>query len=185
MNSNRYGDVRRARHAGEARRVPRWTLGFLLAPGALFTTAASCSSSSGLASVAAQCSINSDCNGNLICAFGRCHEQCMTSKDCTGATCLPASTGDVCELPQETKCSATLPCVSGLTCANDTCRSPCSKGVSAGAPGGCLEAQTCTALSNSTVFVCIDTSGGGMGKRDGGGTGKGDSGHGGSDATIS
>jgi hypothetical protein len=151
-----------------------------------FVAAASCSSTPPPTGLASGCEIDSDCTGQEICAFGRCHEQCATSKDCMGATCLPEIGGNVCELPEEIKCSSTLPCVTGLTCADDTCRTPCSQGIIAGAPGGCLEAQTCTAVPGSKVLVCIDNKGGGSGKGDGGGTGKGDGGSGGnSDATMS
>jgi hypothetical protein len=154
-----------------------WILGFLLAPGAVFT-AASCSSTPPPTGLASGCEIDSDCTGHEICAFGRCHEQCATSKDCMGATCLPEVGGNVCELTEELMCSSTLPCVTGLTCADDTCRTPCSQGLSAGAPGGCLEGQTCTAVSGSKLLVCLDNKGGGSGQGDGGGGGT-------SDATTS
>jgi hypothetical protein len=144
-----------------------------LALGAIFT-AASCNSTPPPTGLASGCEIDSDCSGHEICAFGRCHDQCATSKDCMGATCLPEVGGNVCELTEELMCSSTLPCVTGLTCANDTCRAPCSPGLSAGAPGGCLKGQTCTAVPGSKVLVCLDNKGGGSGKGDGGGTGKGD-----------
>jgi hypothetical protein len=95
-----------------------------------------------------------------------------------GATCLFEVGGNVCELTEEIKCSSTLPCVAGLTCADDTCRVPCSQGIIAGAPGGCLEEQTCTAVPGSKLLVCLDNKGGGSGKGDGGGGGN-------SDATTS
>jgi hypothetical protein len=41
--------------------------------------ATSCSKS---AALAADCSINSDCNSPLICAFGRCHNECTATRDC-------------------------------------------------------------------------------------------------------
>ncbi len=129
--------------------ISTWILGLPLAL-ALFATT-SCSSTPP-PSLAEGCSINSDCEGTLICAFGRCHQECMTSKDCTGgATCLPQG---VCQLPEETPCSETLVCVAGLVCADDKCRAACSPGVSHGAPGGCPEAQTCAQVSSQNV--CID-----------------------------
>jgi hypothetical protein len=58
----------------------------------------SCTSSNHPTGLAAGCSINSDCNGALICVYGLCHVACAMSKDCTGgATCLPPGE---CELPQ-------------------------------------------------------------------------------------
>jgi hypothetical protein len=133
--------------------------------------APSCGNSKPATGLGAGCSIDSDCNGALICAFGLCHVACVTSKDCTsGATCLPPG---VCELPQETTCSSSLPCVTGLTCADDTCRAACSPGVATGSPGGCLADQTCSNVAG--VTVCLDESGDG-----GGGTPDGSSGSDGS-----
>jgi hypothetical protein len=140
----------------------RWILGLLL--GVVVLLAGSCSSSSPT-SFAQTCTSNSDCDGSLICEYGRCHVACATSKDCAGGvTCLPPG---VCELSAESTCSSTLPCVTGLTCADAVCRAPCSPGVAPGAPGGCLEGQTCTPVASSTVFVCIDNTGeGGVGAPD-------------------
>jgi hypothetical protein len=152
-------------------------LGLPLAVAAL-AAGASCSSSSTPppSQIAHGCSINSDCAGKLICAFGSCHEQCMTSKDCNGATCLPPS--DVCELPQETRCSGTLPCVTGLTCADDVCRAPCTPGEANGKSGGCLGTQTCTEISKE--HVCVDSaSDGGTSSRDAGGRDSSSDAHGG------
>jgi hypothetical protein len=182
MNSKRHWTLARNTRSVWILSLP-WVLG----------AAASCSSTPLPSSLAAGCSIDSDCDGNLICTFGRCHEQCMTSKDCKGATCLAASGGNVCELEQEVACSGTLPCVVGLTCANDICRAPCSPGSSVGTTGGCLEDQTCVAGSMKDQFVCIDGSGdagkvdGGSeaGKKDAGGEAGKPDGRSTSDATMS
>jgi hypothetical protein len=151
------------------RRATVWILGLSLLLAVLFA-APSCGSSKPATGLGAGCSINSDCNGALICAFGLCHVACVTSKDCTsGATCLPPG---VCELPQETTCSSSLPCVTGLTCADDTCRAPCSPGVPSGSPGGCPAGQTCSNVAGTTV--CLDESGdGGVGTPDGSSSGDG------------
>jgi hypothetical protein len=118
--------------------------------------AGSCSSSKPATALGAGCSINSDCNGALICAYGLCHLACVTSKDCTGgATCLPPG---VCELPKESACSSTLPCVTGLVCASDSCKAPCSPGISAGSPGGCQPDQTCSTVPGAAQSVCLDPS---------------------------
>jgi hypothetical protein len=139
------------------RRATAWVLGLLAGGCGVVVASASCSSTPPPTELAAGCSINSDCSGKLICAFGSCHNQCTTSKDCTGATCLPQIGGDVCELAQEIKCSGTLPCVVGLTCANDICRAPCSPGVGSGEPGACLKGQACVPVKgSSSQSVCVD-----------------------------
>jgi len=156
-------------------RASVWTLGVpMLITGCLAVQ--SCSSSKAAVALGAGCSINSDCNGALVCAFGTCHVECAASKDCSsGATCLPPG---VCELPQEATCSSTLPCVTGLTCADDTCRAACSPGVATGSPGGCLPGQTCSTVQGAPQSVCLDTSGDG-GTPDGANGGDGGGGEGG------
>jgi len=121
---------------------------------AALLTAVSCSSPAPLTGLAAGCEINSDCGGSFICAYGRCHQQCKTSKDCNGATCLAPN--GVCELSQEATCSNTLPCVSGLTCAETVCRASCTPGVASGTTGGCLGTQSCVAGATSAQSVCVD-----------------------------
>ena len=105
--------------------------------------------------VAQGCSINSDCEGDLVCVFGLCHVACVTSKDCNGEKCvLPG----VCELPQEAMCSTTLPCVSGLTCVGSTCLAACAApavgAAVTAATGLCLVDQACVAVD--AVLVCED-----------------------------
>jgi hypothetical protein len=66
-----------------------------------------------------------------------------------------------------------LPCVIGLTCADDICRAPCTPGVANGTTGGCLATQTCALISGQNV--CIDRAGdGGAGSGDGGSDAGGD-----------
>jgi hypothetical protein len=156
-------------------RTTLWILGLPLAVATL-VAGPSCSSSTPPppTMLSTGCSINSDCTGKLICAFGSCHEQCKTSKDCNGATCLPPS--DVCELPQETMCSGMLPCVTGLTCADNICRAPCSPGVANGSTGGCLGTQSCVEISKE--HVCVDSaSDGGTSSKDAGGHDSSSDGH--------
>jgi hypothetical protein len=89
------------------------------------------------------CTINSDCNAPLVCAFTHCHVQCTESRDCpTGQRCVPVAGGnDVCQLPTEATCAVDDGgggCVEGETCGNDLqCRAPC------GATATCLQAQIC------------------------------------------
>jgi hypothetical protein len=94
----------------------------LLAGGTTF----SCSSSS-KAILAGGCSINSDCDNLLICAFGRCHVACKESRDCPSNERCVASTQDgVCQLETESTCSATALCETGQVCGtDDQCRAAC------------------------------------------------------------
>ena len=143
------------------RRLAAWVL--LAVPGmvAAVVAVASCSSTKAPTGLGAGCSLNSECNGALICSFGLCHIACATSKDCSGgATCLVPGE---CELPQESMCSSTLPCVTGLVCASDSCNAPCTAGVPTNSPGGCLPDQTCTSATVAAApeAVCLDNGDGG------------------------
>ncbi len=130
---------------------------FALAAAAAVTVA-SCSSSSGAAGLAAVCSINSDCNSPLICAFGRCHYACAESRDCSsGERCVSSGTAGVCQLAQESTCSATSSCGSStLVCVSEQCRTACQPATSQATT--CLKNQTCKAdPSVSTASgACFD-----------------------------
>lgn len=107
----------------------------------------SCSSSSKTPEGLAQgCSINTDCNDPLICAFSLCHQQCTASRDCAaGEACVKVDGNGVCQLPGEAPCSATQTCQTGLVCGQDNqCRAPCTT------VSDCLAGQLCTAM------VCYD-----------------------------
>lgn len=139
----------------------------------------SCSSTKQATGLGAGCTLNSDCSGALICSFGLCHIACVTSKDCTGgAMCLLPGE---CELPQESTCSSTLPCVTGLVCASDSCKSPCTPGNPTGDPGGCLGAQTCSMVAGGMDSVCLDN--GDVGALDGGSSSSSGGGSGGSSSS--
>jgi hypothetical protein len=121
----------------------------------------SCKSSG--ASLAAGCSINSDCDAPLVCAFGLCHSACKVSSDCPlmnpAEHCVVSGTVGVCELPQEVACSATQPCPNALLCASDEeCRSPCETS------NQCPTEQTCVAQPGLSFVAgaCYETSGGGV-----------------------
>jgi hypothetical protein len=169
------------------RRMPRrayvWILGLPLIVTALLA-GESCTNSKPATGLGAGCSINSDCSGSLICAYGLCHVACVTSKDCSsGETCLPPGE---CELPQEATCSSTVPCVEGLVCANDTCKAPCTPGLPTGSAGGCLGGQTCSMVAAATDSVCLDNGDGGApdGATGGDGSSSGGDGSSGSDGTM-
>lgn len=85
--------------------------------------------------VATGCTLNSDCDSNLVCSFGLCHTACKATKDCTApATCVVGPNGDpssaVCKLPNDTQtfeCVRTSQCTSPLICGPDQqCRTPCA-----------------------------------------------------------
>jgi len=91
--------------------------------------AAHCGSSGGVATVALaqECSINSDCDSPLVCAFGRCHAACAESRDCPlGERCVSSGAQGVCELPIDDVCGPAALCPSGLVCLGDQCRNACS-----------------------------------------------------------
>jgi hypothetical protein len=149
----------------------------LSAAGLLAGAVPSCSSSSALAGLDQGCSINSDCDSPLICAFGRCHTACNESRDCgAGERCVQSSAGAVCELPDESSCSSTSTCATGLVCAtDDQCRAPCVTAAQ------CADGQSC--VTSGTISACYDPGeidGGVIGGEGGGGPGA----DGGPDATL-
>jgi hypothetical protein len=82
-----------------------------------------------LNSLAQDCAINSDCQSPLICAFGRCHEQCAESRDCpTGQRCVRTGSGvNVCQLTDESSCASYTDCKGEQICATDAqCRDDCA-----------------------------------------------------------
>jgi hypothetical protein len=139
----------------------RWTVGLVLAVcmGVVVAAATWSCKSSSAAGLAGSCSINSDCDSPLVCAFGRCHAACATSRDCpTGETCLVTGSGGVCQLPQEAACTTTASCGSPtLVCAmgpgiqGQECRSSCT--ITADCAGG----QQCLPQT-PTSSACVDTS---------------------------
>ncbi|HMR08915.1 MAG TPA: hypothetical protein PKA88_24210, partial [Polyangiaceae bacterium] len=71
-----------------------------------------------LAALGQGCSINSDCADPLVCAFGRCHEECADNRDCTPpAQCVKwQDEKGVCQLDDEIDCGATQSCVGKQVC---------------------------------------------------------------------
>jgi hypothetical protein len=110
---------------------------------AVLTPSCGSSSSGGAVGLAQGCSINSDCNSPLICAFSRCHEACAQDRDCPmGERCVTNGSDKVCELPSETMCSgASGSCPQGLTCAGDQCRNSCNTSLD------CVPGQLCQGMA--------------------------------------
>ncbi len=103
--------------------------------------AGGCSDSQvGGAKLAAGCTINSDCNTPLVCAFQRCHTACETSRDCDpGQRCVASDRPfHVCQLDVETQCKANSYCPQGQVCGVDgQCRDACST------LRDCVQGQVC------------------------------------------
>ncbi len=72
-------------------------------------------------------------------------------RDCSaGERCVESSAGSVCELPEETTCSASTTCATGLVCASDQqCRAPCVT------MAQCVGGQLC--VTSGTVSACYDS----------------------------
>jgi hypothetical protein len=119
---------------------------------------ASCSNSSEAPLPGSSCSINSDCDNPLICAFAKCHTECKDSaRDCpTGQRCVSDGTVGVCQLPAEATCSASKSCAStALVCTSDmTCRTKCTPSSSS----QCFTDQTCVAVEGGSSGACYDNS---------------------------
>jgi hypothetical protein len=98
--------------------------------------AAACSGSTSTSStrhLAEGCTLNSDCEKGLVCALGRCRQQCVSSADCKGGgSCVTDASGGVCQTPDEknTPCEQQRDCSLPLACAADyRCRNLCQSDV--------------------------------------------------------
>src|SRR5262249_46339581 len=105
-----------------------------------------------LGSVAAGCSINSDCNDPLKYAFIRCHTPCTDSRDCpTNKRCVQerdlgtgALIGNVCQLIDETKCTMNSQCPGLEICGiDDHCRDQCTENKDCMIPNQVCRTHTC------------------------------------------
>lgn len=86
------------------------------------------------------CLVNSDCSGQLVCAFRRCHVECVTTRDCDGGLrCVGVNARErVCQLDDEQECETNADCAPGLQCAADAeCRDVCF------ADDDCIGEQAC------------------------------------------
>ena len=101
-----------------------------------------------LAGIAQGCTLNSDCNNPLVCAFQRCHEACVESRDCPpGQRCIAGEDDtNVCQLPDEVSCMTSSGCDGSQVCAIDReCRDACTS------ENECIGAQVC-----ATTGACAD-----------------------------
>jgi len=113
----------------------------LLAASILTIFAVACSSDTPpLADLSQGCLVNSDCNNPLVCAFRRCHNACMSTRDCPVPLRCVASDRPfhVCQLNEERKCTYNSDCPIRQVCAADAqCRDQCQ------GDADCLAEQTC------------------------------------------
>jgi NHL repeat len=117
------------------------SIGKLLAASLLFATlgVTGCGTDPVKGGVTKSCTLNSDCNGGLVCSFGLCHKECATTTDCpAGQRCVQTDSSNVCQLSQEAQCHFNSDCSNPLVCAIDRqCRNQCN------AKADCLDNQEC------------------------------------------
>jgi alpha-tubulin suppressor-like RCC1 family protein len=122
--------------AFRGRAASAWLLLLLLGP--------SCSSSDAPAAIPRSpgCQLQSDCDEGLLCTAGICHLGCKQTSDCNGAErCVVATTGAVCQLIGEEKCSFKSDCLAPLVCGPDEkCRNECAEDQG---DRDCLKGQIC------------------------------------------
>jgi hypothetical protein len=85
--------------------------------------------------------VNSDCASPLVCAFQRCHVECVTTRDCDGTLrCVGAHEASrVCQLEVEAKCQTSADCQASFVCGADgSCRDYCQSDVE------CIGSQVCS-----------------------------------------
>jgi hypothetical protein len=169
-------------HDGE-KRMMRRAVHAVWASAVLVFVAWGCGTSSAekirAAKLAGSCSINTDCEGELVCAFGRCHIACTEDRDCPPTLrCVNGQEEGtfVCQLPEEVECSSDRDCPGKQVCGiDDECRDRCDT------DGDCTKTQIC---ANSNECASTDagrdqvdadgnivTGGGGSAGSDGGGMG--------------
>ncbi len=107
-------------------------------------SAASCGDSTAGHALSKGCSINSDCDSPLVCAFQTCHQQCDSSRDCPDSELCVTSVRphSVCQFPSEATCAYNSQCVAGEVCARDGhCRDQCT------ADRDCISGQVCASFA--------------------------------------
>jgi len=117
------------------------SIGKLAAAGLLLSTLglSGCGDDPVKAGVAKGCTLNSECNGGLVCSFGLCHQECKTSDDCPSSQrCVQTEDSNVCQLDEESACHFKSDCQEPLVCALDfQCRNQCQEALD------CLKGQLC------------------------------------------
>jgi hypothetical protein len=138
------------------RRVAWWGLGIAAV---LAILAPACSSKDVAAGIAAEqaCSLNSDCAAGLVCALGRCRDQCANASDCgSGGSCVTDGTHAVCQsaADKDTPCERPSDCPAPLACASDyRCRNLCQTATDCNVLG--ITDRVCARDANN-VDYCAD-----------------------------
>lgn len=104
------------------------------------------------AKLAESCSLDSQCVGDLICIFGRCHEACEDDEDCDpGQRCVKGTKEtNVCQLDVQNVCERDKDCEGDQICAIDLeCRDPCES------DGDCVGDQVC--VPSGMLRACAST----------------------------
>lgn len=130
------------------------------------------------AGVAGACTLNSDCNQPLVCAFRLCHVECEETRDCPdGQRCVAGDDGkNVCQLPQEKACLATSSCKGDQVCAEDKeCRDACARATACVGDQVCSTSGACAEPDEVDEDGNITGKGGSSGMSSGGKAGKGGS----------
>ena len=108
----------------------------------LFAVLTGCSGAeSKRAQLAGGCTLNSDCDSPLVCAFRICHTACLETRDCpAGERCVASDKPfHVCQLGSEVSCTRNSDCHGSQVCGVDNqCRDQCVS------DRDCLSGQTCT-----------------------------------------
>ncbi len=141
--------------------IGRWILSRWLAVAAVALVslaAGACSSSSSSSSSGTACSLNSDCSQGLICALGKCRQECENASDCpvAGSSCIDDGRNPVCETPTEknTPCARQADCPVPLACASDyRCRNLCLSDADCNVLG--IVGRVCAKDGNGVDF-CAD-----------------------------
>jgi hypothetical protein len=177
-------DANRISDAKTYRRVLMASL--LLAACSGSSLLAACSGSSKekqeVAKLADTCSINSNCESPLVCAFSHCHEQCAADRDCGAKErCVKAVDGHICQLAQETQCTRDRDCLGEQVCGVDgECRDQCKKDADCSGGQTCAKSGECASTDpakdklDADGNILVDKSsvagtGGGAGKSGAGG----------------
>ncbi len=148
--------MKRMTHSPESSSGARTTACLIGLALASVLAAPACTTSTAATTVG--CSLNSDCSSGLICAFGKCRNQCVDAADCPVAesSCIDDGRYPVCQSPTErnTPCTHLTDCSTPLACASDyRCRNLCESDADCNVLG--IKGRACVKDSNGVEY-CAD-----------------------------
>ena len=114
------------------------------------------------ATLAEGCSINSDCEAPLACAFSECHDVCTASRDCpNGELCVASDKPfHVCQLPSEENCTTSGQCAGTQICGIDQhCRDACAADLDC-LPNQYCAGGTCADVGSPPIPVVLEAGAG-------------------------